>query len=141
MTMVKKGSSRPDSSTTPATLSSSRNVENEFDSSALAKVGVAIGGGLYRASLEDILAAHARGELYLNPDAPEGPDLPDSFWENAVLVEPPKTRSVHLKIDAEVFHHFLAETGGKGHITRMQDVLKSYVNARKAAAAKKLPKG
>ena len=94
-----------------------------------------------RISLEEIEAKYARGELRVNPDAPEGPDLPDSFWENAVLVEPPKTRSVHLKIDAEVFHHFLAETGGKGHITRMQAVLKSYVNAQKAAAAKRLAKG
>lgn len=78
----------------------------------------------------------ARGELYHNPDAPEGPDLPDSFWENAVVMEPPKTRSVHLKIDAEVFHHFLAETGGKGHITRMQNVLKSYVETQRRRAAK-----
>ncbi|MGQ0565122.1 MAG: hypothetical protein ACT4OK_08625 [Gemmobacter sp.] len=107
----------------------------------LAEVGVAIGGGLRRASLEDIIAAHARGELYHNPDAPEGPDLPDSFWENAVLVEPPKTRSVHLKIDADVFQHFVQETGGKGHITRMQDVLKAYVRAKQAMAEKKLTKG
>lgn len=78
----------------------------------------------------------ARGELRHNPDAPEGPDLPDEFWENAVVVEPPKTRSVHLKIDADVFHHFLAETGGKGHITRMQNVLKSYVQAQQRKATK-----
>jgi uncharacterized protein (DUF4415 family) len=79
---------------------------------------------------------HARGELYHNPEAPEGPDLPDEFWENAVVVEPPKTRSVHLKIDADVFRHFLAETGGRGHITRMQNVLKSYVQAQQRKAAK-----
>lgn len=79
----------------------------------------------------------ARGELHHNPDAPEGPDLPDDFWDDAVLVEPQKTRSVHLKLDPEVFQHFLAETGGKGHVTRMQNVLKAYVQAQRRKAEKK----
>ncbi len=140
MTMVKRGMKASGTSVTSASSSGRKGIASSA-SSALAEVGVAIGSGIYRASLEEISAAYARGELYHNPDAPEGPDLPDSFWENAVLVEPPKTRSVHLKIDADVFHHFLAETGGKGHITRMQAVLKSYVRAQKAAAEKKLTKG
>ena len=92
-------------------------------------------------SLEELEAKYARGELRHNPNAPEGPDLPDSFWENAVVVEPPKTRSVHLKIDADVFQHFLAETGGRGHITRMQAVLKAYVKAKNAAVEKRAAKG
>lgn len=141
MTTASPVSKASATSVTTASSSSGRKEATPAASSVLAEVGVAIGNGLRRASLEDILAADARGELYHNPDAPEGPDLPDSFWENAVVVEPPKTRSVHLKIDAEVFHHFLAETGGKGHITRMQAVLKSYVKAQKAAAAKRLAKG
>ena len=94
-----------------------------------------------RISLEELEVKRARGEIRVDPDAPEGSDLPDSFWENAVVVEPPKTRSVHLKIDADVFQHFLAETGGKGHITRMQAVLKAYVKAKKAAAEKRAAKG
>ena len=80
----------------------------------------------------------ARGELYHNPDAPEGPppgeELPDDFWDNAQWVEPPKTRSVHLRLDPAVFDHFLAETGGRGHLTRMQNVLKAYVEAMKKKA-------
>lgn len=71
-----------------------------------------------------------RGELYHNPDAPEGPDLPDSFWENAVLVDPRGKTSVHLKLDADVFFFFKRQ--GKGHITRMQDVLRAYVKAQRA---------
>jgi uncharacterized protein (DUF4415 family) len=39
-------------------------------------------------------------------------------------------RSVHLKLDPEVFDFFYQEAGGKGHLTRMQNVLKAYVNAR-----------
>lgn len=80
-----------------------------------------------RASLEEIIQMDERGELYRNPSAPEGPDLPDDFWETAVWVEPAR-RSVHLKLDAEVFDFF--QRGGKGHITRMQNVLKAYVKAQ-----------
>ena len=85
-----------------------------------------------RASLEEIKRMKDRGELYHNPDAPVGPSLGPDFWANAVVIEPKKPRSVHLKIDPEVFEFFVAETNGKGHLTRMQDVLKSYMNARKA---------
>jgi uncharacterized protein (DUF4415 family) len=71
-----------------------------------------------------------RGELYYNPDAPEGPDLGDDFWANAVVVEPAVERtSVHLKLDPAVFDFF--KQGGKGHLTRMQNVLKAYVEAQK----------
>jgi uncharacterized protein (DUF4415 family) len=68
-----------------------------------------------------------RGELYESDDAPEGPELGDEFWANAVLVPPMAPTSVHLKLDPEVFAYFKAQ--GKGHITRMQDVLKAYVKA------------
>lgn len=74
-----------------------------------------------------------RGELFHDSEAPEGPDLPDSFWENAVWVDPESKTSVHLKLDAEVFAFFKQQ--GKGHITRMQDVLRAYVKAQKAKQA------
>lgn len=80
-----------------------------------------------RATLAEIRAMKDRGEIYHNPDAPEGPELGDEFWENAVWVEPDHKTSVHLKLDAEVFFFFKSQ--GKGHITRMQDVLKAYVKA------------
>ena len=38
---------------------------------------------------------------------------------------------VHLKLDPDVFDFFYAETGGKGHLTRMQNVLRADVNARR----------
>ena len=81
--------------------------------------------------MAEIRAMKDRGELYHNPDAPEGPDLPDSFWANAKVVYPQKATSVHLRLDPEVYEYFRATSGGKGHITRMQAVLKAYVEAHK----------
>mgnify|MGYP000883699834 CR=1 FL=1 len=86
-----------------------------------------------RATLEEIRAMKDRGELFYDPNAPEGPELGDEFWENAALFGPDHKTSVHLKLDAEVFFYFKQQ--GKGHITRMQDVLKAYVKAQKAKEA------
>lgn len=61
--------------------------------------------------------------------APAGEDLGPEFWAKAVLVAPRKPKSVHLKLDPEVFDYFVQITGGKGHLTRMQAVLKAYVEA------------
>ncbi len=86
-----------------------------------------------RATLAEIRAMKDRGELYHNPDAPEGPALGEEFWENAILVDPQGKTSVHLKLDADVFFFFKQQ--GKGHITRMQDVLRAYVKAQQARQA------
>jgi uncharacterized protein (DUF4415 family) len=50
-------------------------------------------------------------------------------WTRAELVMPRPRRSVHLRLDPEVVDFFKA--GGKGHITRMQAVLRAYVDAQK----------
>jgi uncharacterized protein (DUF4415 family) len=86
-----------------------------------------------KVSLDEIERMNEQGKLHHNPNAPEGEALGEEFWANAVLVEPKGKRSVHLKLDPEVFDFFRKETGGKGHLTRMQTVLKAYVNARKRA--------
>lgn len=72
-----------------------------------------------------------KGELTHDSLAPPGGEVLDAaFWAEASLVEPrAATRSVHLKIDADVFEFFKA--GGKGHVTRMQEVLKAYVRAHR----------
>lgn len=80
-----------------------------------------------RASLAEIRRMVDAGETRSRPDAPPGEDLGPDFWANAKLVEPKSPRSVHLKVDPDVFDYFKA--GGKGHLTRMQDVLKAYVRA------------
>lgn len=69
-----------------------------------------------------------RGELYHNPNAPESDDLDAAFWDDARIEGPIARRSVHLKLDAEVFDFF--HKGGKGHLTRMQNVLRAYVKAQ-----------
>jgi uncharacterized protein (DUF4415 family) len=62
-------------------------------------------------------------------DAPDGPELGKSFWKNARLVMPEKKTSVHLRVDAEVFDWFKAQ--GRGHLTRMNAVLRSFYEAHK----------
>lgn len=74
-----------------------------------------------------------RGELFHDPNAPEGESLGADFWAKAEIEAPRKPRSVHLKLDPEVFDFFFAEAKGKGHLTRMQNVLKAYVKARRSA--------
>ena len=80
-----------------------------------------------RVSLAELRRMKDAGEIHHNPNAPEGPELGDQFWAKAVLGEPQSPTSVHLKLDPEVFDYFKGQ--GKGHITRMQDVLKAYVKA------------
>jgi uncharacterized protein (DUF4415 family) len=80
-----------------------------------------------RVSLAELRRMKDAGEISHNPNAPEGPSLGDEFWANAVLVQPRGRTSVHLKLEDEVFDFFKSE--GKGHITRMQDVLKAYAKA------------
>ncbi len=80
-----------------------------------------------RISLDEIRRMKDAGEIGHNPDAPEGPELGEEFWKNAVWQPPRGSTSVHLKLDPEVFDYFKQQ--GKGHITRMQDVLKAYVKA------------
>jgi uncharacterized protein (DUF4415 family) len=72
-----------------------------------------------------------RGETRTRPDAPDGPPLGEDFWANAVLVEPANRKSVHLRINQEVYDFFVKDTGGKGHIAKMQAVLKAYADAHR----------
>jgi uncharacterized protein (DUF4415 family) len=84
-----------------------------------------------RASLAEIRRMKEAGELHHTPAAPEGEDLGPEFWAKAQIEGPKRSRSVHLKLDPEVFEYFVQVTGGKGHLTRMQAVLKAYVEAHR----------
>lgn len=88
------------------------------------------GENIKRYTIAQLREMRERGDYYHNPDAPEGPELGDEFWKNAVLREPLTSKSVHLKLDPEVFEFFKQQ--GKGHITRMQNVLSAYVKAQKS---------
>ena len=85
-----------------------------------------------RASLASIRMMKDRGELFHDAKAPEGESLGPDFWAKATLETPKTPRSVHLKLDPAVFEFFYKESKGKGHLTKMQNVLKAYVSAHKA---------
>ena len=53
-------------------------------------------------------------------------------WTQAKLVFPKARQSVHLRLDPEVIAFFKSQ--GKGHISRMQAVLKAYVDAQRPSA-------
>ncbi|MFD1254376.1 BrnA antitoxin family protein [Devosia equisanguinis] len=79
--------------------------------------------------MDELKQMRERGDYHDSRDAPEGPELGEEFWKHAVLVPPRSSpTSVHLKLDPDVFAFFKQQ--GKGHITRMQDVLKAYVKAQ-----------
>lgn len=84
-----------------------------------------------RASLAEIKRMKERNDLFHDPDAPEGESLGRDFWAKAEIKGPTRPRSVHLKIDPEVFDFFYSECRGKGHLTRMQNVLRAYVDAHR----------
>jgi uncharacterized protein (DUF4415 family) len=63
-------------------------------------------------------------------DYSDVPELDESFWANAELVEPDTTQHVTLRIKRSVLEHFKAQ-GAKGYQTRINAVLESYVRAQK----------
>ena len=61
------------------------------------------------------------------------PELDESFWENAVVEYPEKKKSVTIRLDTDVLEWF--QSKGKGYQTRINSVLRSYVNAHKKNAS------
>jgi len=51
------------------------------------------------------------------------------IWRNARALMPPGKKSVHLRVDADVLAWFKAQ--GRGYLTRMNAVLRSYMEAHK----------
>ena len=75
-------------------------------------------------SLDDLAALPDR----TRPDAPEGPSLGPDFWKTAKVVFPdgPKER-LTVRFDRDVVAWFKSQ--GRGYQTRMNAVLKAYVEA------------
>jgi uncharacterized protein (DUF4415 family) len=67
-------------------------------------------------------------------------ELSDAFWQNASLMPPliartpaePKA-SIHLRVDPDVLRWFKGQ--GKGHLTRMNAVLRAYYEANRKKAS------
>ena len=82
-----------------------------------------------RYSPENLGAQRDQGKTETRADAPAHA-IDAEFWNNARVIMPSSGKtSVHLKLDTEVLEWFKAS--GRGHLTRMNAVLKSYVDARK----------
>jgi len=87
---------------------------------------------IVRHSLSQIRALRERGEDRTSPDAPEAETLGAEFWKSARVVMPGGKTSVHLRLDSDIVEWFKAN--GKGHLTRMNSVLRAYVEAQKHGA-------
>lgn len=57
-------------------------------------------------------------------------ELPDDFWDEAEIVEPKTKTAISIRVDADVLEYFKSQ--GKGHLTRMNAVLRSYVDAQRS---------
>ena len=57
-------------------------------------------------------------------------ELPDDFWDDAEIVEPKTKTAISIRVDADVLEYFKSQ--GKGHLTRMNAVLRSYVDAQRS---------
>jgi len=57
------------------------------------------------------------------------PELDEDFWKRAELAEPDRTEQITLRVKRSVLAHFKAS--GKGYQTRINQVLESYVRARR----------
>ena len=87
---------------------------------------------IVRHSLSEIRAMRERGEDRTSANAPEAESLGSEFWKSARVVMPNGKTSIHLRLDSDVVEWFKA--GGKGHLTRMNAVLRAYVETQKRCA-------
>jgi uncharacterized protein (DUF4415 family) len=74
----------------------------------------------------------AKGATRTRPDAPVI-ELDERFWRAARVVMPAGTgkSSIHLRVDRDVLDWFRAQ--GRGHLTRMNAVLRAFVEAQRKA--------
>lgn len=82
-----------------------------------------------RGTLTEIKQQIAQGKEKTRADAREGPREDSKFWKHARVVVPPGKTSVHLRVDSDVLKWFKKQGGG--HLTRMNAVLRSYVDAHR----------
>jgi len=65
-------------------------------------------------------------------DTSEIPPLGPEFWDQAVLQLPVNKQCVTLRLDSDVLAWFKAQ--GKGYQTRINAILRTYMEARKKSA-------
>jgi uncharacterized protein (DUF4415 family) len=87
---------------------------------------------IVRYTVGEVEAQRERGLEKTRPDAPRAESLGGDFWKSARVLMPAGKTSVHLRLDRGVVAWFKAR--GKGHLTRMNAVLRAYVDAQKRSA-------
>lgn len=87
---------------------------------------------IVRHSLSEVQALRERGLDKTRANAPRAEPLGEEFWKSARVVMPAGKTSVHLRLDRDVVEWFKAR--GKGHLTRMNAVLRAYVEAQRRNA-------
>ena len=103
--------------------------------------------GIRRFSRDELRARHARDGLKSDLEAARGiteaeldaaiaadpgeADLPRDWWKDAIPVSPGPKTLLSLRLDPDVVEFFRNE--GKGYQTRMNAVLRAYMNARQKA--------
>ena len=118
------------------TSSSIRRVKTRSVSSLLGELDDGPDTDIRSYTVEEVRAMYRAGLGKTRPDAEEI-ELDDSFWDNARWQAPlfppeePAARkvSVHLRVDEDVLEWFRSQ--GKGHLTRMNAVLRAYFEARR----------
>jgi uncharacterized protein (DUF4415 family) len=66
---------------------------------------------------------------------PELADLPDDFWDDARVVEPPAKQPISLRVDADVLEWFKAQ--GPRYQSRINAVLRSYMSRRQQTSKRR----
>ncbi len=84
---------------------------------------------IVRHSLSSIRKTREQKGDPTHADAPEAESLGEEFWSTARVIMPRGKTSVHLRLDTDVVEWFKA--GGKGHLSRMNAVLRAYVDAHR----------
>lgn len=82
------------------------------------------------ASLDEIRKMRDSGELSSSSSEAVAPELPEGFWDEAEVVDYSRKVPISLRVDRDVLNFFKAQ--GKGNLTRMNAVLRSYMEAKKA---------
>lgn len=66
---------------------------------------------------------------------PELADLPDNFWDAAIVVEPGTKQPISLRVDADVLRWF--KTQGPRYQSRINAVLRSYMTQRQQSSRRR----
>ncbi len=82
-----------------------------------------------RFSLKSLEEERREGRTRTRPDAPARP-VDAEFWQLArVVMPPPGKAAVSLRVDRDVLDWFRSQ--GRGHLSRMNAVLRSYMDAQR----------